>query len=382
MRIVVRRVLLVVTVLWAVLLSVAVLVYVLPLVPWQPWLLVSLLINPYGPYLVLAAVFGVLLAVLAGRHGARHSAVGSGLASAICVVLAVVPIAAVLGAAESRGVTISPWDYSAVKDNETFPDSRRSTTYATVDGQQLRLDVWQPQGEGSHPAVVWVHGGGFATGQRGEAAKWYQWLNQRGFAVFSIDYRLTPPARWRQAPGDVKCAVGWVRSNAERLHVDPNRLVLAGGSAGGNLALVAAYSAGDDRLPPSCPARDTSVRAVLALYPGTDPTDLSGSLTENAGDSLAYTGGDPNAEPLVKPMTFVSPTSPPTYLAAGTHDVVVRYEQSLKLDRVLTSSGVPHTLVGIPYADHIFDFRWGTYASQLARATMGEFLDSVPGLRR
>lgn len=87
--------------------------------------------------------------------------------------------------------------------------------------------------------------------------------------VFSIDYRLGLPPRWEDATGDVKCAVGWVEENAGRYGVDPDGIALLGQSFGGYPTLLAAYTEGDPRLPPSCDVSDTGVEAVAAFYSST-----------------------------------------------------------------------------------------------------------------
>ena len=94
-------------------------------------------------------------------------------------------------------------------------------------------------------------------------ARWNEWLADLGYVVFDVDYRLAPPPRWRDAPGDVQAAVAWVRARAPQLGVDPERVALLGWSAGGHLALLAAYDS---------PSAFPPVAAVVALYPITDLT--------------------------------------------------------------------------------------------------------------
>ena len=122
--------------------------------------------------------------------------------------------------------------------------------------------------------MVTVHGGGGVFGGRSQDAFWAEWLAEEGYVVFSIDYRLGDyqlgQTGWQDATGDVKCAVGWVKENAGRYGVDPDRIALMGRSAGGQRVLLAAYTEGDPRLPPSCGVRDTGVEAVAAFYSLTD----------------------------------------------------------------------------------------------------------------
>src|SRR5205809_1043712 len=140
----------------------------------------------------------------------------------------------------------------------------RTVRSATVDGADLNLDVWLPRrGSGRlSPAVVLVHGGGFVKGSRSETPQWDRWLNDAGYAVFDVGYRLAPPARWDQSAADITCALSWLRSNAARYGVDPDRVALGGRSAGGNLALSAAYTTPTS----SCGGPPVRVRSVFALF--------------------------------------------------------------------------------------------------------------------
>ena len=78
-----------------------------------------------------------------------------------------------------------------------------------------------------------VHDGVWGAGSRSTTPHWDLWLAEKGYVVFDIDYRLAPPPRWQDAPGDVKCAVGWVKLNADRYDVDTDRVAHVGYSAGG-----------------------------------------------------------------------------------------------------------------------------------------------------
>ena len=109
-------------------------------------------------------------------------------------------------------------------------------------------------------AVLVVHGGFWSAGQKGEAALQSRRLADLGFTVFDVQYRLTPQPNWQTATGDVKCAIGWVKQHADTpdWNVDPKKVALLGRSAGGHLALMAAYAPADPELPASCDAGDTS----------------------------------------------------------------------------------------------------------------------------
>jgi acetyl esterase/lipase len=227
--------------------------------------------------------------------------------------------------------------------------------------------------------VVVVHGGGWRSGNRGEFPEWNAWLAQKGYLVFDIDYRLSA-SNWQEAPADVACAVGWVKENANRYGVDPGRVALMGRSAGGHLALLAAYTRGPAAPTPGCEApnaRDTGVAAVAAFYPPTDLARLSrqGYL----GGIDRFLGGAPGAVPgryrLLSPVSRVDPGDPPTFLAHGGDDDIVPPEESEHLAGRLREAGVPHRLVELPWANHTFDFSWGGWGSQITRSSLEEFLE-------
>jgi acetyl esterase/lipase len=223
------------------------------------------------------------------------------------------------------------------------------------------------------------------SGGRSEEALWSQWLVEEGYVVFAVDYRLGLPPRWQDATGDVKCAVGWVQENAGRYGVAPDRVALMGRSAGGHFALLAAYTAGDPRLAPSCDVPDTRVEAVAAFYPGTDFTrpdemqppwwrpNLGGSVRDSTGTDVDYVAeGDRR---LASPVSHVGPGDPPTFLAHGGQDQWSPPEHSELLANRLAEADVPHRLLRLPGARHAFDVAWGSWNQQILRHELGEFLE-------
>jgi acetyl esterase/lipase len=112
--------------------------------------------------------------------------------------------------------------------------------YTTFDGKPLELDVYRPNNtDQSAPAVIFVHGGGFRSGNKTQGRKFAVEASSRGLVGISIDYRLTETPGHPGEVDDVLAAVAWVRENAESLGVDPARIALYGTSAGGTLASLA-----------------------------------------------------------------------------------------------------------------------------------------------
>ena len=198
----------------------------------------------------------------------------------LCVTIAVaslVPVAQATKTSSAKGVPLSLTGYFAdlAPVPERFADrSPEAVPYARSGSEDLKADVWEPPGDAKdpgrrsgpdvaaqeRPTVIVVHGGGWRSGERSDFPSWDAWLADEGYVVFDIDYRLSPSPSWRDAPSDVACAVGWVKENATRYSVDPERVAIVGRSAGGHLALLTAYTEGRAAATPGCTARDVRGR--------------------------------------------------------------------------------------------------------------------------
>ncbi len=334
------------------------------------------------------ALLGLLIAALARSAGARWSSLVAAVFCAAAVMVSLVPVAQAWRTASSQGAPLSLSAYFAGP--PPAPEHPSETAiYARPNGERLKLDVWQPPGRDAEgpgaiqgqPAVIVVHGGGWHAGSRSEFPQWDSWLADKGYVVFDIDYRLSPPPRWQDAPNDVRCAVAWVKENSARYNVDPGRVALMGRSAGGQLSLLAAYTEGTTALSPGCAAhqvRNTGVAAVVAFYPPTDLVRLStlgylSGMRHYLGGSL---GAFPGRYRLSSPVDHVRPSDPPTLLVHGGDDQIVPSRQSGLLAERLRAAGVSERLVELPWANHTFDFYWGGWSSQITRAALHDFLNN------
>jgi acetyl esterase/lipase len=151
--------------------------------------------------------------------------------------------------------------------------TRADIVFAEHDGTKLIGDLYAPKGRDKAPVLVAVHGGGWQAGTRKSYAHWGPYLAENGYAVFSIDYRLSKPGAktYPAAVYDVKAAVQYVRAKAADLGVDPERIALIGDSAGGHLAALVAL-AGEEpaysseyRNDPYA-ATSPKVKAVVGVY--------------------------------------------------------------------------------------------------------------------
>ncbi len=334
-------------------------------------------------HLLLLTAAGVVLAVVAWSLEAGAGAWLAVSAAAAAAALALWPAISLWGAARRRAVRLSLWEYLVHSGRPAFagPQPQQRAVYATTDdGIPLELDIWPaaPSGSGTAPAMVRVHGGGWVGGARGEAWRWTLWLNQLGYTVFDVAYRLPPPARWRDETADVKAALAWVHSHTRDHGVDPARISVMGHSAGGNLALLAAYSR-DGLFGAAGPS--PPVRCVVNFYGASDLLRLhhsSGSRRYVQECLGRYIGGSPTTAAeryrLVSPLHHVLAGVAPTFTVLGTRDRIVPVDQAGALADALSAAGVSHETSVLPATDHSFDLNWGGFATQVVRARLERFL--------
>jgi acetyl esterase/lipase len=321
-------------------------------------------------HLLVVTLGSGLLAALTWWASATVAAVVFLATAVLSGAVAAWPAAALWRRARGAGERLSLATYvrEARRPNWGGPPPTETVAF----GPDLHLDVWRPAAAvaaGGQPAVVRVHGGGWVAGGRGEMPAWTAWLNERGYVVFDIDYRLAPPPRWQEAAADVEAAVRWVVEHHQSYGVDRGRITLMGHSAGGHVALLAAYGGA------------ARVRAVVNVY---GPGDLDALYRHTDSPAYigrcldAFVGGGPddlaNRYRGASPRARVTDTSPPTITVLGRRDRIVPADQAHALGAALSAAGVSHESVLLPATDHGFDLNWGGFGTQLARARIGRFL--------
>jgi len=152
-------------------------------------------------------------------------------------------------------------------------ETRDGVVYCNHDGVELAGDLYLPEGAGPHPAIVAVHGGGWRLGARNSFHHWGRYLAARGYAVFTISYRLAKKDKktFPQAVHDVIAAVQYIRGEAASLRIDPNRIALYGASAGANLSALAGLGTQSGHFMGGYPGDkhakvDPRVKAVIGIY--------------------------------------------------------------------------------------------------------------------
>jgi len=252
--------------------------------------------------------------------------------------------------------------------------TERGGVYADVGGTKLRMTMYLPNdgGEGLRPGMVLIHGGGWVFGTRYQQAWYCRQFAKNGYVVMTIEYRLMPKHAFPDCLHDCKAAVRWLRLNAGRYRVDPDRIVTFGASAGGHLAaLLAATSPGDGFEGEANPGARSDVRAAISLYGAVDLTQyrdhpihgrLSATTERFFEEFTERTMGkrDGAALEAASPLTYAGPATRPIFFAHGTSDLLVHYRQSERFHDRLVSLGVPTELVTFPKRGHGFDYiHWG-----------------------
>jgi acetyl esterase/lipase len=243
-------------------------------------------------------------------------------------------------------------------DPSRLGDLERDITYCTVDGVELKMDLYFPESmDGPWPAAVYVHGGAWQAGDKTAGAGYREVpeLAAHGYLVASINYRLAPRYRFPAQIEDVKCAIRHLRAHAASYNLDPQRIGAWGSSAGGHLVALLGLTDPSHGLEGQggYPKQSSRVQAVVDLF---GPADIR--LGTDADPILeSVFGTSDTSAPILEiasPVVYASADDPPFLILHGTEDPVVPPEQSQALYEALTAAGVPVTLVLVENAGHGF----------------------------
>jgi acetyl esterase/lipase len=263
-----------------------------------------------------------------------------------------------------------------VPDNVTFT---RDVEYSDAAGQHLQVNVAQPKdGAGPFPAIVCIHGGGFRAGKRESYDKLCLTLAQRGYVAITVTYRLAPEFPFPSAVQDCKTAVRWLRSQAETYHIDPTRIGVTGGSAGGHLAQFLGVTMGVKEFEgDGYNDQSSAVSCVVNFYGPSDFTKSYGKSVDAAEVLPLFFGGDlttKRKEHIIgSPLYWVTPDAAPALCVHGTEDPYVAFEQATWMVDKLKAAEVEATLLPIEGAGH--GFKRPEDAAR-AEAALLEFFDA------
>jgi acetyl esterase/lipase len=233
--------------------------------------------------------------------------------------------------------------------------------YSNPDDQHLQLNLARPKtGDGPFPAVLCIHGGGFRAGTRDGYDGLCIQLAKRGYVAATITYRLSPKYKFPAAVHDTKAAVRWLRANAATYKINPEKIGVTGGSAGGHLAQFLAVTAHVPEFEGTGgnPEQSSSVACVVNFFGPSDFTKSYGKSVDAAVVLPMWLGGnlDTARELHVRasPLYWVTPDAAPTLCIHGTLDNYVAYEQAVWIVDRLKAAGVEASLLTLKGAGHGF----------------------------
>jgi acetyl esterase/lipase len=255
----------------------------------------------------------------------------------------------------------------------------RDVVYGMAQGAPLLLDLAMPgTGDGPFPVVVFLHGGGWRAGDRQEMNHFIEGVAGLGYVGVTVDYRLVPAARFPAQIEDCKAAVRWLRANAAKYRINPERIGVVGFSAGGHLASMLGVTGKKDGLEGTGgnPDQSSRVQAVVNFFGPTDfstrdwPNDLEKEVIEPfLGGSFADHADEYRR---ASPITYVTINAPPFLFFHGSEDKLVPVDQSIRLGERLKQLGVPAEVVVLEGEGHGFT----DANNQKAMRRMLDFLDA------
>ncbi|MGN8001289.1 alpha/beta fold hydrolase [Sphingomonas sp. 22176] len=239
----------------------------------------------------------------------------------------------------------------------------RDVVYQTLPGYRPQIvDIYVPATPGPHPLVLYIHGGGWMAGHTRHSGALADFpavlaaFAAEGFTVASLEYRLSGEARFPAQLQDANAAIRFLRTHAAEYRIDPARVGVWGGSAGGHIAAMTALTCRDTTLDPSA-GKDGCVQAAVTWYGAFDFTSLASNNDGNAAGRrlLGCEGACPEDRlRAASPVTYIDAKDPPFLLIHGEQDKTVPIAQSRLAEAALRRAGVPVATIYIPGVDHSF----------------------------
>lgn len=259
----------------------------------------------------------------------------------------------------------------------------RDVAYVEGGGERQQLDVYLPEGgDAPYPTLLLMHGGGFQFGDKRILAPIAEWFAERGYAAVSMNYRLTPSHSFPAPVEDAFCALAWIHANAGAYGFDPQRIVVSGESAGGNLAAMLAVI--DDPTPfligcPNALPESNWVAGAIPYYPMTaldieHYAPLALSLYSQYLGTLPGEVGFRDRLAEASAATYIDGTEPPFLILNGEADPLLPIGDAQMLYDALNEAGVNVEIELFPARQHAFisllDTDAGRQAAERADAWM------------
>lgn len=240
-------------------------------------------------------------------------------------------------------------------------DTITDIEFAKVNGLSLKLDLHRPTGE-KPPLIVYVHGGAWRAGSREDVP--IAGLLEHGFAIASVDYRLSTQARFPAQIHDTKAAIRFLRAKADELHINASRIAIIGSSAGGHLAALTGLTNGHAELEGNVGHhldQSSRVDAIVSFYGASNLQSILGQSTEfGLGVRIPalklLLGGLPDEEPalarLASPVAHLDAKDPPLLLIHGDADPQMPLAQSAELQKACEAAKISSRLITLPGSKH------------------------------
>ncbi len=247
--------------------------------------------------------------------------------------------------------------------------------FGTGGGRDLKCNVYHPPQEGTmRPAVLLIHGGGWMTGDRAQLHGYGILLGRIGYVCVATEYRLAGESKWPAQIHDVKAALRWMRANADKLGIDPDKISVEGNSAGAHLAMMIAGTANEPQFEGlgGNPGVPTGVAACIAIY---GPSILYDRADPRTPELLSFLFGRDAGEDVARKASPIdwAANFPPTLIVSGNKDELVAVDTNIAMYHRLIDNGVSAELHIYADAPHAFDAT-PEFGRQVA-AAMTLFLD-------
>lgn len=340
----------------------------------------QLILEWLGPPIVLILLIGLALALRRWLKDRRRAflipvvILGSAVFASGFIVGSYIATASAHGVSINLARAIAPQWFVA-------GPPRHSFVYDRYTGEEAKLHVYPPAGRsaGGAPVLVYVHGGGWTSGDSRGRDRDLRWFAERGYLVIAVDYALSSERRhlWDVTQPQIGCALVWVGKNAARFGGDARRIAMFGESAGGNLVLNIGNLAGDGKLTSRCGGRIPLIKAVVPISP---PVDLAAIYRHPAASYAArgYIGGPPEQYPdryaAVSPVNSTAASNPPALIITGLDDNTVPVRDTLAYVAAARAAGRPVELITIARAGHGFELVPGSIGNQTYRGATLNFL--------
>ena len=228
--------------------------------------------------------------------------------------------------------------------------------YTKVKDWEGKTDLYLALNESKPtPIVINIHGGGWKSGSKDTQGGFSPFF-KAGFAVANMEYRMSGQAKAPAAIEDTRCMLVYIIENAKKLNIDPNKIIIMGGSAGGHLALMGGLLANDHRFDTNClSTKNIKVAAIIDKYGIMDVWDWTYGPEHKSSSPAFWLGDNAKNETFIQsvsPISYVTKKSPPIFIVHGDADPTVPYQQSVDLYKKLQELGVKSEFFTVPGGLH------------------------------